>query len=246
METITNLLSALNITKNRNYDVIFELNNNEETNDNSETEYYNFIIKNNVEIKKKIDDFNNLIELKYDIYSNCHGCDLSLTECVDTLNYLLNRREIVNSIEKINTLNSTNFKQIIVALFSRIIVIHLEYFNKTNDIYLKYLYNSKMFEYAITYYEIFNQTIFKIIFDNFYKSLIYRAFYIASKEGCIISWLTFAKLAPDMINDDCYPKINKTTQIYKKINKEYLNNLLIFKKELEIFKKYNPDYNPVL
>lgn len=239
METINNLLSALNITKNQNYNVVFELNNNEETNDNSETEYHNFIIKNNVDIKKKIDNFNDLIELKYDIYSKCNGSDLSLSECINTLNYLLNRREIINSIEKINTLNSNNFKQIIVSLFSRIMVIYLEYFNNTNDIYQKHIYNSKMFEYAITYYDIFNQTIFKSIFENFYKSLIYRAFYIATKDGCIISWLTFAKLAPDMINDDCYPKINKNTVIYKRINKDYLNNLDMFRKELEIFKKYH-------
>ena len=59
MDTINNLLSALNIRKSTDYDIIFELNNNEETNDYSDTEYYNFKIKNNVEINSKIGEFKN-------------------------------------------------------------------------------------------------------------------------------------------------------------------------------------------
>ena len=72
MDVINTLLSALNIRKDTNYDVVFEFNNNEETNDNSEIEYYNFKIKNNVEIKSKIDKFNELIPIKYDLDTKCN------------------------------------------------------------------------------------------------------------------------------------------------------------------------------
>ena len=84
-----------------------------------------------------------------------------------------------------------------------------------------------MCEYAIYYYIIFNNTIFMKSFENFYN------------EGCVISWLTFAKLFPDMTNDDCYPKINKNSILYKQINKEYLKGLKIFEKEYDLFNKLN-------
>jgi hypothetical protein len=242
MDTINNLLSALNIKKDKNYNIIFELNNTEETNDNSETEYYGFKIKNNVEIKSKIDKFNELISIQFDLNSKCNNCDLSLSECLNTLNYLLNRKEIINSIESSNRFSSDNFKQIIEALFSRIMIIHLEGFNNNNsssiNITTKYTFNAKMCEYAIYYYNIFNNTIFIKSFKNFYKSLIFRSFHMAINNGCVISWLTFAKLAPDMINDDCYPNINKNSILYQKINMNYLKELNIFEKELELFNKY--------
>ena len=244
MDVINNLLSALNIRNNTNYDVIFELNNNEETNDNSDIEYYNFKIKNNVDIKSKIDKFNELVSIQYDLNIKCNGCTLSLSECVNTLNYLLNRKEIINSIESSNRFSSDNFKQIIEALFSRIMIIHLDRYNSPNiDIimnqHFKNTINAKMCEYASHYYNIFNNTIFMKSFDNFYKALSYRSFYMTTNYGCIISWLTFAKLAPDMINDDCYPKINKNSILYQQINKEYLKGLKMFEKEYDLFNKLN-------
>ena len=231
MDMINNLLSALNIKKDIDYDVIFKFNEIEETNDNSDTEYYGFKIKNNVEIKSKIDKFNELILIKYDLNTKCNGCDLSLLECQNTLDYLLNRKEILNSIESFNRFSSDNFKQIIEALFSRIMIIHLQSYNSNENIINKNILNAKMCEYAIYYYEIFNNTIFMKSFSDFYKSLTYRAFYMTTTNGCIISWLTFAKLAPDMINDDCYPKINKKALFHERINMNYLTGLKIFEKE---------------
>ncbi len=245
MDTINNLLSVLNIKKDTNYNIVFELNNNEETNDNTDIEYYNFKIKNNVEIKSRIDKFNDSVSIHFDLINKCNGCDLSLSECINTLNYLINRKEIINSINSSynSTFNSNNFKQIIEALFSRIMIIHLEGYNNiqninSQNIISKHTLNAKMCEYAINYYNIFNNTIFMNSFEKFYKSLAYRCFYMTTNYGCIISWLTFAKLAPDMVNDYCYPNINKKTILYNKINKEYLNNLEIFEKELELFNRY--------
>ena len=41
-----------------------------------------------------------------------------------------------------------------------------------------------------------------------------------------------------MINDEYYPKINQTTDIYKKINIAYVKETELFDKELELFNKY--------
>jgi hypothetical protein len=119
-------------------------------------------------------------------------------------------------------------------------IIHIDGYNNSSNvnIFTKHSINAKMCEFAIYYYDIFNNTIFMKIFNNFYKSLTYRSFYMTTTHGCIISWLTFAKLAPDMINDDCYPKINKNTILYQKVNREYLKELKMFEKELDIFNKY--------
>jgi hypothetical protein len=148
------------------------------------------------------------------------------------------KSEILNSIESFNRFSSDNFKQIIEALFSRIMIIHLQSYNSNENIINKNILNAKMCEYAIYYYEIFNNTIFMKSFSDFYKSLTYRAFYMTTTNGCIISWLTFAKLAPDMINDDCYPKINKKALFHERININYLKSLKIFEKELELYNKY--------
>lgn len=236
MDAITNLLGAFYIS--RDYNSVYKLNNNEETNDNSDVVYYNFKIKNNIEIKNKIDKFNELSSIKYDLDIKCNGCDLSLLECINTLDYLLNRKEIINSIENFNRFSSNNFKQIIEALFSRIIIIHLENYNSAKDNIKKQTINSKMCEHAIYYYELFNNTIFRKSFENFYKSLTYRSFHMTTNYGCIISWLTFAKLAPDMVCDECYPEINTDCVLYKQINKEYLKRLPMFEKEYELFNKY--------
>ena len=130
------------------------------------------------------------------------------------------------------------FKEIIEILFSRIIVIYLEKCNETEDIIMKNFHNAKMCETAIFYSHIFMNSVFKDTFENFYKSLIYRCFNIATNYGCVISWMTFARLAPEMVNDDYYPKINKEADIYQKINFEYLNSSVIFKKEFKLFQKY--------
>ena len=237
MEALSSLFNIFCTTNEIKYNSVYESNNNKETNDNSEIEYHNFIIKNNIDIKSKIDKFNDYILIEFDLNKKCNGCDLSLVECINTLNYLLNRKEIINSIENSNKFSSNNFKQIIEALFSRIIIIHVDKFNGTNNIEKKHIINARLCEYAIYYYNIFTNTIFMKSFENFYKSLAYRAYNITITTGCVISWLTFAKLVPDMVYDDCYPKINKLTIFYKK-KSEYIRQFKMFEKEFEICNKY--------
>jgi hypothetical protein len=237
MDTINTLLSAFYIT-NKKYDAVYEFNNTEETNDNTIIEYYNFIIKNNGYNKTKIDKFIENVIIPFDIYSKTKGCDLSLVECVNTLNYLLSRKEIINSINNITSINSKNFKEIIETLFFKIIVIHLELFNVTEDIIKKHTINAKMCEYSIKYSHVLLSGQFRNIYNNYYKSLLYRCLNSSAINGCLISWLTFAKLSPEMVNDDYYPKINQTTDIYKKINIAYIKDTELFEKELELFNKY--------
>ncbi len=237
MDTINTLLSAFYIS-NKKYDVVYEFNNAEETNDNTITEYYNFIIKNNGYNKNKIDKFIENIIIPFDIYSKTKGCDLSLLECVNTLNYLLSRKEIINSINNLTSNNSKNFMEIIETLFFRIIIIHLELFKTSEDILKKHIINAKLCEYSIKYSNILTSGQFKNLFGCYYKSLLYRCLHSSAINGCLISWLTFAKLAPEMINDDYYPKINQTTDIYKKINIAYIRDTELFDKELELFNKF--------
>lgn len=233
MEALNTILNALNITKETNYDVVEYHNEEAET-----INYYNYIIKNNKSIKKQIDEFNKNISVPSDIFIKSNGCNLSLVESTNTLNYLLSRKEINELMEKSDSSNSNNFKEIISSLFSRIIVIYLEKCNDTEDVLQKYSYNATMCEIAIHYRKVFTNNIFKESFDKFYKSLIYRCFYIATNYGCIISWLAFAKLAPEMVNEDCYPKINQNTIIFKNINKNHLKDNKIFEKEMELLHKF--------
>ncbi len=238
MDSLSSIFNALNIGNYINepkYGIIDKYNDNQES---DHIEYYNYIIKNNIFIKTKIEEFNQIISVPSDIFLKCNGCDLSLVESMKTLYYLLSRKEINETIEKSDTLNSNNFREIVSALFSRIIVLYLEKCNESSDILVKYTNNSKMCEIAIYYKRIFQNHIFKDSFDRFYKSLTYRSFYISTNYGCVMSWLTFANLAPEMVNDDCYPKINKDTVLFKNFNKAYLNDNKIFEKQIELFNKY--------
>jgi hypothetical protein len=233
MDALNSILNALHINKETNYNIT-----NHYSEESEYIEYYNYIIKNNVFIKTKIEEFNKIIMIPSDIFLKCNGCNLSLVESMNTLNYLISRKEIHDSMEKSDSSNSNNFKEIISSLFSRIIVIYLEKCNESDDILNKYTHNAKMCEIAIHYRNIFTNNIFKDSFDKFYKSLTYRCFYITTNYGCVISWLTFAKLAPEMVNEDCYPKINQDTVIFKNINKNYLKENKMFIKELELLHKF--------
>lgn len=224
METLYSLLNSLNIKEN-NYEII--------TTNNDLIEYFNFIIKDEKIIKDKIDIFIKNAPKSSDIYNKSKECNLSLDETINTLNYLLSRKEIIDSLNKLS-----HFKDIIEILFSRIIVIYLNKCNSTNNFILKNSYNAKLCEYAIFYSNIFMNNIFKDSFNHFYKSLTYRSYNIATNYGCVISWMTFIKLMPNLINDECFLKINKNTEIYKKINWQYIENIVIFKNEFELFKKY--------
>jgi hypothetical protein len=234
METINMILSALNLKdSNSSFELI---NNNDDIID-----YYNFKIKNEKSIKEQIDLFNESINVPLEIFKKTEGCDLSLHESINTLNYILSRKEIMNGIDK-NISIYNNFKNIIEILFSRIISIYLEYCNKTNDIIEKCSINVNIYHYSLYYKNIFNDTLNKS-FENYYKSLIYRSFNIATNFGCIISWLTFAKLAPEMIKDHCYPIINKDTIIFKNIIWKNIKENKLFEKELELYNKYHSIFN---
>jgi hypothetical protein len=62
---------------------------------------------------------------------------------------------------------------------------------------------------------------------------------MATNYGCVISWLAFAHMCPEMISEDCCLVLNKNTEIYKIINWEYIKNNKLFEEEYDIFIKYN-------
>ncbi len=235
METINLILNALSL-KDNNSD--FELT--ESSNDT--IDYYNYKIKNDRLIIKKIDKFNENINIKFDIYQKGINCDLSFQETLSTLNYLLSRKELINAINNSNITVYKNFKEIIEVLFSKLIVIFLDKSNSTDNILEKCNINVNICHYSLYYRNIFNNNINKT-FDDYYKSLANRCFNIATNYGCIISWMTFAQLAPEMVNDDCYPIINKNTEIYKNIIWDNVKQNGLFEKEFELFNKYHSDKN---
>jgi len=230
------ILSALNIKKSNSE---YELTN---ITDEYCNNYYNYIIKNEKIIKDKIDKFNEDINGPLGINEKAIHCNLSFEETIDTLNYLLSRKEIMNAINDSNIIVYKNFKEIIEILFSRIIYIFLEKCNSTNDIFEKCTINVNICQYSIHYKNIFNDKINKT-FENYYKSLAYRCFNIATNYGCIISWLTFAKLCPNMVKDECYPIINKNTIIYKQIMWDNVKKNTLFEKEFDLFIKYHLNIN---
>ena len=157
----------------------------------------------------------------------------------NTLNYILSRQELMNNINnKSNKIIYENFKNIIETLFSRIIVIFLEKCNETDNIMEKCNYNVQLCQYVIFYKNILNSNINKT-FENFYNSFTSRCFNIATNYGCIISWLTFAILAPEMVKEHCYPIINKDTIIFKNIIWNNIKQNKIYEKELELYYKYH-------
>lgn len=229
MEAINMILSALNIKKSNSE---YELTNIDFGN------YYNYIIKNDKMIKDKIDKFNEDMNCPLGINDKAINFNLSFQETVETLNYLLSRKEIMNAINESNIIIYKNFKEIIEILFSRIIYVFLENCNSTNDIFEKCMINVNICHYSIFYKNIFNDNLNKT-FENYYKSLAYRCFNIATNYGCIVSWMTFAKLCPEMVTDTCYPSINKNTIIYKQIIWENVKKNVLFEKEFELFIKYH-------
>ena len=230
MEAINMILNALSL-KDINADYELTKNNDDYI------EYYNFKIKNEKSIKIQIDNFNESINVPLDIFKSSNGCDLSLQETLNTLNYLLSRQEIMNGINTSNQDIYKNFKNMIEVLFSRLIVLFLEKCNNVDNIVEKCAINANICHYTVYYKSIFYENINKT-FDNFYKALTNRCFNIATNYGCIISWLTFAKLAPEMVKEYCYPNINKDTLIYKKIIWANIKEMKMFEKELELFNKY--------
>jgi len=234
METLNLILNALKLKNNEDSFNIID-------SDEEFIDYYNYRIKNEKSIKEQIDNFNEKNNVSIDIFKLANDCDLSLEESINTLNYILSRQELMNNINnKTNKIINENFKNIIETLFSRIIVIFLEKCTETDNIMEKCGYNVQLCKYAIYYKSIFNSTINKT-FENFYKSLISRCFNIATNYGCIISWLTFANLAPEMVKEHCYPIINKDTIIFKNIIWNNIKQNKIYEKELELYYKYHND-----
>ncbi len=225
------ILSALNLKETKSS---FEIIDSDE----EFIDYYNYRIKNEKSVKEQVDNFNSLINVPIDIFNKAKGCNLSLNESLSTLNFILSKKEIMSEINNNNNNIYNNFKEIIEVLFSRIIVIFLDKCNKTDNIMEKCSYNVIICQYSIYYKSIFDESINKNL-DNYYKSLLNRCFNVATNYGCIVSWFTFAKLAPEMVKEHCYPIINKDSIIYKNIIWNNIKEHKMFEKEFELFNKFN-------
>ena len=227
------ILNALNLKEsNSSFEII--------DSDDEYIDYYNYRIKNDKSIKNQIDIFNININIPFDVFSKSNGYELSFGETIKTLNYILSRKELMGAINNSNATIYDNFNNIIETLFNRVIIIILEKCNSTDNIMQKCGHNVNLCQYSIYYRHVFNNKLNKS-FENYYKSLTHRCFNIATNYGCIVSWLTFAKLAPEMVKDNCYPIINKNTIIYKNIIWDNIKDNKLFIEEIELFNKYHKD-----
>jgi len=64
---------------------------------------------------------------------------------------------------------------------------------------------------------------------------------LSIKQGCILSWLTFATLCPHMIHNNCYLLINTKGIIYKYINWKYIKEKLLLRNKLDLYFQYYPE-----
>jgi hypothetical protein len=236
MESITDSFSY--IFNKLNY---FSKGDSNSIEDNKIIEYNHFIIKNNKINKNKVDNFYCKINITFDIISETDNCALSLNETLSTLNFLVSKKEILESCDSNNISFDKNMKKTIETLYFNIIKIYFNECNNETNIFKRISTNSKLFEFIIDYIILLFHPAFKDSMEYFYRSNLSRSLRMAIKDGCVISWLTFVKLHPDMGNESCYPMINKSSPIYQKINWEYIKSKKQFEPELDKFFKYHKD-----
>ena len=180
---------------------------------NQPTNYKGFIIKDCEIIKQNINNLYKNINIKYNIFSFSEIYKFTLKENITILDYLLNDKEkIVRSYVKD-----------IKAVFERILRIYLEKCAQSENPFNKAYINGKLCEFLIKYNFLFNHPLLKNKLNIVKKFFISRCLQLSIKEGCVISWLTFATLCPEMMNDDCYLEINMQGLLYKNINWNYVS-----------------------
>jgi hypothetical protein len=142
--------------------------------------------------------------------------------------------------------NSKPIKITIESLISRIIYLYITDCANANTVIKKIYINSHLCEFMMKYHYIMYNTAFRNNFKTLYQSFINRCYLMATNYGCVMSWLTFAHMCPEMISDECHLVLNKNTEIYKIINWDYIKNNKLFEEEYDIFLKYNQTKENVL
>ncbi len=210
------------------------------------TEYKGFMIKNDL-VKSSVDQFYNSINISFHIFSenylNINTLEQNLEELDQLLkdfNLLIQKQELLQ-IDNENDI-ITNCK-LIEYVFKKIMYYYLEQCVPVDNIIAKGKINGLLCEIFIKYNHIFTTNPLKNILIDIKKYMISRCLFLSINHGCLISWLTFATLCPEIINNDSYLIINTNGLLYTSINWDYVNNKKSLEPQLKIFYRYY--LNPV-
>ena len=192
------------------------------------------MIRNTIVFRNKIDNFYSSISIKSNIFDKFDECSISLDQSIKLFNSMINNSEAMAFCNKNN-----HFKKTLETLYSNIIKQYIDKCSSTEDLYARADINCHLCQFIIHYNFILAHPAFKEDLNELFCMFLYRFLNIAIKDGCVISWLTFASLYKNMVNEECFPVINKTTELYKKVNWSFLKNHKLYKTELSKFLKYN-------
>jgi len=193
--------------------------------------YNGFIVKDSKTIINSIDNLYKKININFNLFINCDITKFNIKENITILEYLLiNKKKIKIYIKDI------------LYIFEQILRTYLEECAQEERSQCKASINSELCEFLIQYNFLFKHQLFKNKLDSIKKYFISRCMQLSIKEGCILSWLTFATLCPQMINKDCYLYINMSGIIYKYTNWRYIKEKSFLKNKLELFFQYYPEY----
>ncbi len=209
-------------------------------------EYNNFVIKNHL-VKQIIDDFNESIHIKFNIFSENFSRNNNINQNLEELESLIGDLKLLidkKDILEIDTNTEMNIKsKSIEQVIKSIMYYYLEQCSFFNDIISKGKINGLLCEIFIKYSFVFKIKSLENILENIKKYMISRCVHLSVNHGCIISWLTFATLCPEMTNDNLHLKINVEGPLYKNINWEYLDSKKELGNQLIAFYKYNSRIN---
>jgi hypothetical protein len=193
--------------------------------------YNGFIIKDSKTIKKSIDDLYKKINIIFNLFINCDITKSTIKENIIILEYLLsNKKKLKLHVKDI------------IYIFEQIIRTYLEDCAQEERVQYKASINSELCEFLIQYSFLFEHSLFRNKLDSIKNYFINRCMQLSIKEGCVLCWLTFATLCPQMININCYLQINMSGVIYKYTNWKYIKENSLLKNKLELYFQYYPNY----
>ncbi len=245
MEYLNNLRSNFQISNIVNY--FFPKMQSEEKETINFIKYKDFMINENVEsidnLKNIIDNFHILNENftnKTIEYLNLPN--LTLKESIYSLDILISRPDIMDFLAKNENDYTEEVVSVISKLYLNIFKIYNDDINNEEDIIKQAQLNFDLCEIIIKYTFIYTHPAFSKFFLNLWKYNVKKYYLLAKNNGCLISWITFSILSPSLVNNNCYPIINKESLIFKRINWEYVKSKIGHPKygynKLNLFIKY--------
>jgi hypothetical protein len=206
-------------------------------------EYKDFMIEDDDnKVKGIIDKFHEVCDNIKDTeieYKN--SPNLNIKESLYSLDILTSRTDIMEYLATNNNDYTNEVVSVISKLYLNIIKKQNEIIDNEVNIIKKAQYNFNLCEIIIKYNFVFNHPAFSKYFIELWRHNIKKYYLAAKNDGCVISWITLAILCPLIVNNKCYPIINKEADLYKKINWDYIKSKVYFEKYFKLFFKYYID-----